>query len=147
MSDHKLRQQMFHHLETTDDWLGDKGYVVVDSHKRQLVDQIIDYFSVVLSTLIYPAKSYAVAIIYAKLLEEHFGVPFYEALNDSDLFMGTDKFFVPYDRAKEIYDPAIAFMEANGLHTNLPQVAKTIEYFKKEFYLTPNPYFANTDLS
>jgi len=145
--DHKLRQQMFHHLESTDDWLEDKDVVVLDLPPAELIAHIINYFTIPINKLIYPAKSYAVAIIYAHLLNEHFGVNFYTALKDPDLLAGNDPYFVPYDRAKDIYDSVIDHVAVHGYRSELPQVKKTTEYFYREFYLIPNPYFAITDLT
>lgn len=51
-----------------------------------------------------PTKSRVDAIIYANLIARHFGVDFYEALNDSDLFLGEDPYFKPYSQDKEGYD-------------------------------------------
>lgn len=143
--DYKLRQRMYHHLEPIDDYIDDKPFVVVDVPGAELIEQIISYFQRPSKQLIYPAKSYAVAIIYARLLNQYFSVPILKALDDPDLFLGNDKFFVPYNRAKFIYD---VVLERNlSINTNLPQVRTTVDYFMKEFYLIPNPYFDNADLT
>lgn len=47
-------------------------------------DQVVDFF-LTESELIYPAKSYFVAIVYAKCLEKYFGGSFFEYLNDPEL--------------------------------------------------------------
>jgi len=88
--------------------------------------------------LVYPEKSYAVAMVYAKLLEKYFGENFYEVLDDQDLLLG-DKYFVRYSKNKEWYDKLIATMDEWKLwdfeNSKLPQVQATITYFKKEFQL------------
>lgn len=143
--DYKLRQRMYHHLESIDDYIDGEHYVVVDVPGAELIEQILSYFQRPVKQLIYPAKSYAVAIIYARLLNQYFGVPTHKALDDPDLFLGNDKFFVPYGRAKFVYD---VILERNlSINTSLPQVRATVDYFMKEFYLVPNPYFDNADLT
>ena len=148
MQEHKVRQQVYHKLEKIDDLIEDKGYEVREyDSDTDLACAVIDYFTDELNTLIYPAKSYAVAIIYSMLLDEHFGVPFDESINDPDLFMGTDKFFVPMYQNERVYVEAIEYLDKYGyldpLPTHWPQIATTIDFFKKEFYLNPNPHFNN----
>ena len=84
------------------------------------------------SELLYPAKSYFVAIVYAKLLEKHFGVPFMDALNMDDL-LPDDKWFLPYKKAKVIYDGVLAGIPEDFL--KLPSTKKTTAYFMQEFLL------------
>lgn len=147
MSDYKTRQKMFHHLEQTDDWLDDKPITVLDLPNSDLIDHIKNYFEIPVTDLIYPAKSYAVAIIYAKLLKKHFNISFYTALDDPDLLAGNDPHFVRYRHNKEVYDAAIDHVTKVGFNDKLPQVAKTIEYFNQEFYLVENPYFDNKNIT
>ena len=93
-------------------------------------EQVIHFFNTE-SRLIYPAKSYFVAIIYAKCLEQWFNIPFYEALNDNDL-LPDDKWFVTYENDKETYDKII--YSINDIW-NYESINKTVEYFKKEFLI------------
>ena len=55
------------------------------------------------SKLIYPAKSYFVAIVYARLLEQYFSIPFLKALNLNDL-LPDDEWYIPYLKDKNVYD-------------------------------------------
>ena len=57
-----------------------------------LIKEIVSFF-IKDSKLIYPSKSYFVALVYAKMLEKHFGVDFYAALEDTEL-LPDDIFFV-----------------------------------------------------
>ena len=143
-TDYKLRQEMFHHLFNPDDRIEEHPWLYRYSTQQQLVDDIKDYFTVPVETLLYPSKSYAVAVIYAKLLRKYFGVPVLESLRDPDLLYGNDKFFEPYQTgfSADVYNSVI-FLPFN---VDLPQVAKTIEYFKQEFFLYPNPYFNNSSI-
>lgn len=88
--------------------------------------------------IVYPQKSYAVALVYAKLLEKYFGEPFYDALNHPSLLLG-DKFFVPYSKNPDLYNRVIAKMDEQKLwdfeNNTLDTVQATVNYFKKEFLL------------
>lgn len=91
----------------------------------------------------FPAKSFAVAIIYAHLLAKYFEQDFVEALSDSDLFMGNDKFFHPYTQNSEIdaiYHDVFSFLSLKDLWdfeaSEVSCVQKTVHYFKLEFLLT-----------
>lgn len=74
----------------------------------ELVDNALAYFKAATFPLIYPAKSYAVAIIYAHTLNELYGIDKYEILDDPDLFLGQDPYFVPYSQNPEAYDRIMA---------------------------------------
>ena len=91
-------------------------------------DQVVAFFTTT-SQLVFPAKSYFVAIIYAKALEKYFQVPFYEALSDNEL-LPDDKWFKPYNESKEIYDN---ILERIGDIWQYDSINKTLNYFKKEF--------------
>jgi len=70
----------------------------------ELVDNALSYFKHATFPLIYRSKSYAVAIIYAHKLNEIYGIDKYDILNDPDLFLGQDMYFVPYSQDPETYD-------------------------------------------
>lgn len=93
-------------------------------------EQVIDFFKNG-SKLIYPAKSYFVAIIYAKCLEKYFQIDFYESLNDIDL-LPDDCYFSTYNQNKDIYDNIIENIEDIWQYDS---IMKTVTYFKKEFLI------------
>jgi hypothetical protein len=95
---------------------------------NNIEEQIVNFF-VSESQLIYPAKSYFVAIVYAKCLEKYFKIPFYEALDYDDLLYD-DKYFVKYSDSKHIYDNIIKRI---GDIWQYKSIDKTVDYFKKEF--------------
>lgn len=76
--------------------------IVVDHD--DLVVPAVAYFTDPQDVLVYPAKSYAVALIYARLLWEHFNEAFFEVLDDPDLLYGNDEYFVPYSQDPTTYD-------------------------------------------
>lgn len=77
----------------------------------ELVENALHYFREASFPLIYPAKSYAVAIIYATKIKELYGIDLYETLRDPDLFLGHDQYFVPYDQDPATYDAILAKLE------------------------------------
>ena len=97
---------------------------------EELVNEIVDFF-ISGSKLIYPAKSYFVAIVYAKLLEEHFDENFYDCLSDKEL-LPDDYFFVPYNRNRNVYN---AVLSKIGDPLEYKAAEKTKEYFYQEFLL------------
>lgn len=93
-------------------------------------DQVVDFF-LAESELIYPAKSYFVAIVYAKCLEKYFGGSFFEYLNDPEL-LPDDTYFKTYSQDKFTYDNIINRI---GDIWQYPSICKTVNYFKKEFLI------------
>lgn len=93
-------------------------------------DQAVDFF-LTESELIYPAKSYFVAIVYAKCLEKYFGGSFFEYLNDPEL-LPDDTYFKVYSQDKSTYDNIINRI---GDIWQYPSICKTVNYFKKEFLI------------
>ena len=100
------------------------------SSDEELVNEIVDFF-ISGSRLIYPAKSYFVAIVYAKLLEEHFNENFYDCLDDEGL-LPDDYFFVPYNRNRNVYN---AVLSRIGNPLEYKAAEKTKEYFYQEFLI------------
>jgi len=95
-----------------------------------IINNVIKFFETE-SELVYPAKSYFVAIVYAKCLEKYFSIPFYESLDYEDLLFD-DKYFVKYSDNNDVYDKII---EKIGDIWQYKSIDKTVEYFKKEFLL------------
>lgn len=139
---YKANQLSFNMInKSTDDILHPCDYKVI-TDVNKIIQYGIDYFTINMdkNNIVYPAKSYSVAIIYSILIEKYFNVPFFDSINDDFLFVGTDMFFKPYSESKHIYDEIIknAFdnrLEINALNVNLPQINTTINYFNQEFYI------------
>ena len=100
------------------------------SSDEELVNEIVDFF-ISGSKLIYPAKSYFVAIVYAKLLECYFNENFYDCLNDKEL-LPDDYFFVPYNRNRNVYN---AVLSRIGDPLEYKAAEKSKEYFYQEFLI------------
>jgi hypothetical protein len=135
----KARQTLYHTQTKHDDVINAPSTTVTETSTERIIQDIIDYFSVVDPPLKFPAKSFAVAIIYAKLLNQVFGVPFYDALNDPFLLYGNDYFFTPYAKAPDTYDRALASIPSDFTNISLPQVQSTVQYFKQEFLIDEFP--------
>lgn len=131
MNDWKIRQEIYHRLTAEyDDDLKTKDVII----STNVVNDAIRYFYDRDIGWIYPAKSYMVAICYARWLEQHFGGDAYDYLNDPDLLYGNDPYFVEYSRDPKTYHEILEtvtweFDESAGL---VPDVK---EYFLKEFLI------------
>lgn len=99
-----------------------------------IVDQIVNFFNTE-SQLIYPAKAYFVAIVYAKCMEKYFFEDFYKMLDDPEL-LSDDKYFVTYENDKNTYDSVLVLLKKDIL--SYPSTQKTENYFKKEFLIGAN---------
>lgn len=149
------RRRISYNLFTFDDVNLEHVY---NSYKGdELVDQVVMFF-VEGSQLIYPAKSYYVALIYAAALallirkrwlqddsidprgmsEEDI---FFKVLDFPDL-LPDDKYFVRYSEDEETYQKIVAKLKKSYVVSNRvravlhpPSVHKTLKYFSEEFLI------------
>lgn len=128
----RARRKLSYLMHEFDDF--DLPYEIVEESDKELVSRILRFFYEG-SEFIYPAKSYFVAIVYAKMLEQYFNISFYEALNQDDLLVD-DRFYCPYRFRKEIYDEVLQELPKDFL--TLESTKKTITYFKEEFLIGIN---------
>lgn len=140
IKEYKIRQDLYHKTckafnDTFE--INNTNCVQLENYtQNELIESIVKYLTVPENKLIYPSKSYAVALIYAKLIELHFGESFYEALSDPELLYKNDPYFTPYNvESKVVYDAVIQQVPI-VLQRNIPQIQATIEYFNKEFLLS-----------
>ena len=135
MKDYKIRQILYNRLNPHDDLIGEK--IIIKSNREDIIKLGALYFKQNLDQLYFPAKSYSVAIIYSFLLSNHFGEDFFSSLDDPDLLGGNDRYFVTYNQDKQTYDLILQeiglFSPGFELDLSVDQVAKTVEYFSKEF--------------
>lgn len=94
----------------------------------ELVENALHYFKEATFPLIYPAKSYAVAIIYATKIKEIYGIDLYDTLRDPDLFLGHDQYFVTYDQDPVTYDAIINELEKMPEWINSGWAPQTVKY-------------------
>ena len=131
MKDYKLRQEIYHRLNTEhDDDLNTKEIIIT----KNIVQDAIRYFKERDIGWIYPSKSYMVGICYARWLSEEFGGRPLEYLNDPELLYGNDPYFLPYEKSVETY---IKILETVGWNFNESDgmVPDVKQYFIQEFML------------
>ena len=126
--DYKERRKLSYLINVCDD-IG-LDYIYIKQSKEDLVKLIIKFFNTE-SLLIYPAKSYFVAIVYAKCIEKYFHINFYDALNDKEL-LPDDKYFKTYKESKDIYDKVL---ESIDNIYKYDCIDKTVKYFKQEYLI------------
>ena len=126
--DYKERRKLSYLINAFDDI--DLDYIYIKQSKEDLVKLIIKFFNTE-SLLIYPAKSYFVAIVYAKCIEKYFHINFYDALNDEEL-LPDDKYFKTYNESKDIYDKVLESIEDIYQYDSID---KTVKYFKQEYLI------------
>lgn len=131
MKDWKIRQEIFHRLNTNhEDDLKNHQIEISDN----IVEDAINYFTTTRLGWVYPAKSYVVAICYAKWLNQYFGEDFYESLNDPTLLYENDPYFVPYEHDRDTYNDILRAVSLN-FNENDGVIPDVKEYFLKEFDL------------
>jgi len=105
----------------------------IESSDEDLIEYIIWHFTTPLKTLLYPAKSYYVAIIYSHLIECLYNVPFFTSLDDKNLLCGNDGFFKIYSESKHIYDKVLDRIANFELNLEFEHIRETFNYFCEEF--------------
>ena len=126
--DYKERRKLSYLINAFDD-IG-LDYIYIKQSKEDLIKLIIKFFNTE-SLLIYPAKSYFVAIVYAKCIEKYFHINFYDALNDEEL-LPDDKYFKTYNESKDIYDKVLESIDNIYKYDSID---KTVKYFKQEYLI------------
>ncbi|MNK56466.1 hypothetical protein D3C87_755070 [compost metagenome] len=137
MSDWKFRQAVYHRLNRThpDEYGPDDIVILTQEPGDTTLDWVGRYMAGwVPDLVVYPAKSYFVALVYARLLRDHFQEDPMVVLDDPDLLHGNDPYFVRYSEAREIYDPII---EKYGWEFSLTagEIPDVEDYFRREFML------------
>jgi hypothetical protein len=130
--DWKIKQEIYHRLNNQHD--DDLSLHTIEI-TEDIVDSAVRYFLENTQGWVYPAKSYVVAICYARWLSKDYNEDLYELLNDPDLLYGNDPYFVTYSSDPGTYDSIIkeiggwSFDETKGI---IPDVRK---YFEEEFMI------------
>jgi len=114
----------------------DNSEIVFEPIKDIVIARAIDYFILYDDSgkLYYPAKAYAVAIIYASLLSKTFEGSFYQYLKDKQL-LDRDDYYVPYCEDVKTYEAILSSIDIENIDYTLPNVAATKRYFQEEFLL------------
>ena len=129
MKEWKVKQEIYHRQNPThSDTLYDKEISLIWD-KKDIIDWAIRHWNEKVDKFIYPAKSYCVAICYAKWIERDYGDKFYDLLNDEALLYSNDPYFETYNKSKEIYDPIIKAFPDSEMKGMIPDIRG---YYDKE---------------
>lgn len=131
MEDHpyKLYQRLYNELvQDHPDAFENMEFIESD----ELLENAKHYFLERMFPLIYPAKSMSVAVIYALLLEETYGINRLDALRDLDLFLGQDPYFHTYENHPEVYDQLLVWVESHPNWKQMGWAPNSVEYFRLE---------------
>lgn len=130
MKEYQMYQQLYNSMVTEHSDAFDESVEIVEA--EEIVDNAMVYFTQATFPLIYPAKSYGVAIVYATLIEQLYGYPLRETLNDPELFCGQDPYFVPYAENPEAYEAILKRLEGMPNWLDSGWVPQTRKYFALE---------------
>lgn len=132
---HKILQDIYYSLYAPrflDDLLPNLEFIVSDDVLHHCEAQWVDENAVVA----FPSKSINVAVIYARMLEHHFGDAALDYLRDADLMFGLDYYFKPYPQYCETYDRMLELITWGTIAANqTASVKKTVQYFNEEFMI------------
>lgn len=137
MKEWKIRQEVYHRLnpETPDMYGPDDIEMMTDTDPQSITAMVARYLQgYVPEKVIYPAKSYFVAIVYARLLRDHFGEDPYLVLEDPNLLHGNDPYFKTIHNDGGVY---MSVINAFGwdFDLTLGEIPDVAEYFREEFML------------
>jgi hypothetical protein len=131
-NDWKIRQEIYHKLNPVhDDDLHDKDIVI----SNDIVLHAVEYFTKRDIGWIYPAKSYMVAICYARWLAKEFGGRPLEYLEDPNLLYGNDPYFVQYSTDPLSYHQILNTIGGWEFDESSGMVPDVYGYFKEEFMI------------
>lgn len=109
----------------------EKGHVLV-LYNENILQGVKDYLLCKDSVVIYPAKAYVVAIIYARLINEIYGDDFYSLLNDPMLLMGQTPHFKTFQEDPVTYREILDYLATVPNWIELGWCPETVRYFKEE---------------
>lgn len=136
MPEWKARQGAYHVLTAGDDRPDDlEKHEIIEIKRHELAFDIVHHFKELPKEFRYPSKSYVVAIVYARLLEEFFGGDKMDYLNDPELLFGSDPYFKTYSEDMECYDKILSTISWE-FDVNQGTPAHIVPYFMDEFMIT-----------
>jgi hypothetical protein len=130
---YKEYQYLYRELvEEHDDAIDKVPSVVTENTLEEKLRGAMAYFEAQSFPIIYPGKSYGVAVVYAYHILRDYNIPVLETLNESDLFLGEDPYFVVYQDDPETYDRLLEKLQPLGDITELGWAKQTSEYYRLE---------------
>lgn len=134
MTDWKIRQEMYHRLNTEFD--DDLENFDIQYRPDTILQDCVDYINKPSEDTgwMYPAKSYIVALVYASNIASDFNEDIYELLKDPELLYNNDPYYVTYDNDPMVYDHIINMfglpLPSTGV---IPDITK---YYRAELMIT-----------
>ena len=137
MKEWKIRQEVYHRLnkDLPDMYGPDDIEMMSDTDPLSIVAMVSRYMQgYVPEKVIYPAKSYFVALVYARLLRDHFGEDPFELLEDPNLLHGNDPYYETIHTDCGVY---FAVINAFGwdFDLTLGEIPDVQAYFNDEFQI------------
>ena len=122
-----------------DDYLNEDDIEIIERFDDEdIMEDAILYLTTHREALYYPGKSFAIAVIYANKINEHFGDDVRETLKDPDLLFD-DPYFEPYnENTEDIYEEILGKLgDGVGFEVdeNLPYLQRTLDYCEQELML------------
>jgi hypothetical protein len=134
----KLRSKLYHLMTPEPGDNLNKEIIVEEWDDELIIIKAKKYWEKQTKELYYPAKSYAIAVTYAFLLQQNFGGWVLDYLKDPELLGGNDPYFKPFSEENyKIYNEIIPtyFMALKSTDRQSENFKKTLDYFYKEFLL------------
>lgn len=129
MEEWKVRQEVYHRLNPVhDDDLFDKEITM----SLDIVGNAVRYFTERDVGWIYPAKSYMVAICYARWMAKDFGGRAIDYLDDDDLLYHNDPYHLPYSSDAKTYIQILHLIGGWQFNEELGMVPDVKQYYLKE---------------
>jgi hypothetical protein len=132
MKDWRIVQELFHRLNPNPE--GDRTMIKIIKDE-EIIENTIRHFYEYVPFFIYPAKSYFVAILYAKWISKDFNENFYQLLDDEMLLAGNDPFFIRYSESREIYNSILERVSINNIDETIGMIPDVRKYYEEEFRL------------
>lgn len=130
MKEYKIRQEIYHRLNKIyDDDLKNFQIEITED----VVKDAVRYFTTRDIGWVYPAKSYMVAICYAKWLSEEFGGRPLEYLDDPGLLYHNDDYFKHYSSDPKTYVKILESIGGWNFDESMGLVPDVKKYFLLEF--------------
>lgn len=131
---HKILQDIYYALHPND--FDDNIEQLDFQESSDVLEHCMRQWNEPTAQLVFPSKSINVAVIYARLLEHHFGCPAIEYLQDPHLLHDLDRFYLPFPNYEAEYSKMLEVITYDSIQRNgCESVAKTVAYFNAEFLI------------
>jgi len=102
MKEWQIKQEIYHRLNPKP--IDDLNKLKLIYTRENIKEDALKHFYERVEDLIYPAKSYFVAICYAAWISEDYQENFYDLLKDPNLLAGNDPYYKTYKEDPNVYD-------------------------------------------